>query len=60
MPAPYIPDISLEMHRRNYLYEIRFLTGLFTMLLNDLRRNRKRGSIRQGRKEHTNRMLSEE
>ena len=60
MPAPYIPDISLEMHRRNYLYEIRFLTGLFTMLLNDLRRNRKRGSIRQDRKEHTNRMLSEE
>ena len=60
MRAPYIPDTRLEMYRRNYLYEIRFLTGPFTMLLNDLRRKGKHGSIRQDREEHTNRMLSEE
>ena len=60
MPAPYIPDTSLEMYRRNYLYEIGFLTGLCTVLLNDLRRNRKHRSIRQDGEEHTNRMLSEE
>jgi len=60
MPALYIPDTTLEMYRRNCLYEIEFLTGLFTMLLNDLRRKRKHRSIRQDREEHTNRMLSEE
>ena len=48
------------MYRRNYLYEIEFLTGLCTMVLNVLRRNRKHGSIRQDREEHTDRMLSEE
>ena len=57
MPALYIPDTSLEMYKKNYLYEFEFLTGLFMMLLNDLRGKRKHQSIRQDGKEHTNRML---
>jgi len=60
MPTPYIPDTRLEMYRRNYLYEIGFPTGLFTMLLDNLRRKRKHRSIRQDGDKHTNRMLSEE
>ena len=51
MPTPYIADTSLEMYRRNYLYENGFLTGLFMMLLDNLKKKKSstKASDRTGR-----------